>query len=185
MNINLLHTAFIMLLLSTSLAAADRTGILTRDSELRNAPGKTADSIATLAAQSKVRIHRRQGGWYEISQGEKTGWVRLLTVKHEKNGKRQKPDHEEKGIDELLGGLATGHEKSNKVTAATAVRGIDEEELKNAEPDPAALEQLEHYAVDADTGQAAADEVGLQNKHVEYITAGRSKDNDDNRSEDE
>lgn len=173
---NTLRLSFIIIsvLFSTQLLAADKLGTLTRDTELRKAPSKSADIITILSADNKVRILNRQGGWYQVNNGIQAGWVRLLTVKLYRKNTIALPtpkNTDEEDEDDLLGNLATGREQSDEVTAATAVRGIDEEVLQNAEPDQEALKLLDQYAADASTGQAAAEEVGLKNKKLDYFGA--------------
>jgi len=174
--VNTLRLSFIIIsvLFSTQLLAADKLGTLTRDTELRKAPSKSADIITILSADNKVRILNRQGGWYQVNNGIQAGWVRLLTVKLYRKNTIALPtpkNTDEEDEDDLLGNLATGREQSDEVTAATAVRGIDEEVLQNAEPDQEALKLLDQYAADASTGQAAAEEVGLKNKKLDYFGA--------------
>ena len=79
-----------------------------------------------------------------------------------KNKAQQDPDN---NVGEILSGLATGREKSDQATTATAVKGLSEEELRNAEPDVDALNALDNFAVN----ENADNESGLQTHKVDYL----------------
>ena len=68
-------------------------------------------------------------------------------------------------VGEILSSLATGREKSDQSTTATAVKGLSEEELRNAEPDVDALNALDNFAVDENTNN----ESGLQTRKIDYL----------------
>ncbi len=59
----------------------------------------------------------------------KTGWVRMLYIRRGASGENASAATEASGVL----GLATGRAGSGNVVAATGVRGLDEEDLKEAE----------------------------------------------------
>ena len=167
----LLYSALILMTVSSSSFAADKMGVISRDASLYAKPFKDADTLAELPATTAITVLRRKGGWYEIKATDKQGWVRLTRVRlNRKGGTSQESDS---GVGELLTGLATGRGKSNQDTTATAVKGLSEEELRNAEPDEDALNSLDNFAV----GDEANDNSGLQTRQVEFQTTTKQDSN--------
>ena len=154
----------LFLLCTTSLLfAADKAATVSRDTDLFSKPFKDAEIITELSAKTAITILKRKGGWYEIKTSEKQGWVRLTHVRLVRKGKGNQNDNS--GVGEILSSLATGREKSDQVTTATAVKGLSEEELSNAEPDVDALNALDSFAVD----ENANNESGLATRKVDYL----------------
>ena len=158
----ILYSILVLILAAPHLQAADKAGIILRDAKLYAKPFKDADTLAQLPATTTIIILKRKGGWYQIKSSDQQGWVRLTRVRlNRKAGSKQENNS---GVGELLSGLATGRGKSSQDTTATAVKGLSEEELRNAEPDEAALNALDNYAVTDDTN----DNSGLQTREIDF-----------------
>lgn len=159
----LYFSTLIFVCLTSSLSAADKSAVISRDTELFSKPFKDAETITQLSTQTAIIILKRKGGWYQIKTDTNEGWVRLTHVRlARKNKAQQDPDN---NVGEILSGLATGREKSDQATTATAVKGLSEEELRNAEPDVDALNALDNFAVN----ENADNESGLQTHKVDYL----------------
>jgi Caspase domain/Domain of unknown function (DUF4384)/Bacterial SH3 domain len=61
-------------------ASAQTTANLTRASELRSDKLPTAAVLAPLGAGSVVRVIASEGGWVQVEQGGKMGWVRASAL---------------------------------------------------------------------------------------------------------
>ena len=152
-----------LICVTPQLFATDREAVISRDTELFSKPFKDAETITELSTQTVIIILKRKGGWYQIKTDTKQGWVRLTHVRlARKNKAKQDADN---NVGEILSGLATGREKSDQITTATAVKGLSEEELRNAEPDVDALNALNDFAVDENTNN----ESGLQIRKIDYL----------------
>jgi hypothetical protein len=57
---------------------------------------------------------------------------------------------------------------SSGTQVTTGVRGLDENQLANAQPNPAELQKLETYAASADASAQFAKRAKLQPQQVEY-----------------
>jgi hypothetical protein len=57
-------------------------------------------------------------------------------------------------------------------TVTTGVRGLSEEQLKSARPNPQALQELERYTADRNDAQRFAAEGKLQAQRVDYLAGG-------------
>jgi uncharacterized protein YgiM (DUF1202 family) len=127
---------FCVLSLALALPAlAAQSGTTTRSAELRATPTVDGKLLATLPAGAKVEVIKRVGGWYEVKTGAgAAGWVRMWLLRFT-------------GTATNVATLQSGRSSSTYTTATTGVRGLSEEELKNAKPDPAALQTVENLAV--------------------------------------
>lgn len=156
-------SSLIFVCLTSSLFAADKSAVVSRDTSLFSKPFKDADTITSLSAQTAIIILKRKGGWYEIKTDTQQGWVRLTHVRLAKKERAQQDA--DNNVGEILSGLATGREKSDQSTTATAVKGLSEEELRNAKPDVDALNALDNFAVDEKTDNDS----GLQTRKIDYL----------------
>lgn len=155
--------SLIFIIVAPQLFAADKAAVISRDTELFSKPFKDADVLTELPNQTAIIIVKRKGGWYEIKAETQQGWVRLTHVRlARKNKAKQDADN---NVGEILSGLATGRGKSDQVTTATAVKGLSEEELRNAKPDVDALNALDDFAVD----EKANNDSGLETRKIDYL----------------
>ena len=175
--------SLIFIFVAPQLLAADKAAVISRDTELFSKPFKDAETITELSTQTAIIILKRKGGWYQIKTDTKQGWVRLTHVRLARKNKAKQDA--ENNVGEILSGLATGREKSDQTTTATAVKGLSEEELRNAEADVDALNALDNFAVD----EKADNESGLQTRKIDYLAsdgpAPKQKATNNNEEEDE
>lgn len=137
-------------------------GVMLRDDSLRAGASTTAASLGTASKGSKVEILIRQGGWTQIRAGAKTGWVRILSVRGETSG-----------ASGSLGDVAALAEKRDpdKVVATAGLRGLSEEELRQARYDPEQLRQLDSLAVTPEEARRFAADGHLTHVPVDYLPA--------------
>lgn len=133
----------VLLFGSIQSALAD-PGYVSRPGELMDEPYRDANVLVELEEGQGVEILERKGGWYSITVGEQTGWVRMSTVrKGETVGPTAGGAQEASGMLEL----ASGRAGTGNVVASTGVRGLNEEELKEARFNEAEIKKLESYAI--------------------------------------
>ena len=84
---------------------------------------------ATLDEKASVSVMSRQGGWVKITSAKGNGWVRMLSLRGDSTAK--KPG--DTGLQSLIN---VGRSGSSGITMTTGVRGLSEEDLKNAQPNP-------------------------------------------------
>ncbi len=161
---------FLACLLATSLVATSlvatpalaASGVMLKDEDLRASASPSATSAGRLAKGATVEVLGRQGGWTQVSEGGRQGWVRILSVRAEAGG----------GAGAGLGGLleAGGRRSdSSRVVAVAGLRGLNEEELKSARFDANELMKLDHYQVDRVTAEQYARAVGLHHLDLGYL----------------
>ncbi len=169
----------IMLLLSVSVSA-DQYAVTLRDTKLVAKPFRDAESIGSIASDSAVLVLKRKGGWYQVQHNKQTGWVRLTSLRLKRGkgpnnkGKASAPGQQKKAGsldtlgEALSGGLFTTGSSSN-VATTTGIRGLDEEDIGNAEPNEKALQQLAQYAVTPEQAQRFASQAGLRKTKLDYL----------------
>jgi hypothetical protein len=153
------------LILYASLAApvcAGQVAYTVRSTEIKQQPFTDAATVATLGEKVGVDILSRQGGWVKISSGLGNGWVRMLSLRSDSTAK--KPG--DSGLQSLLN---AGRSGSSGITVATGVRGLSEEDLKNAHPNPGEFEKLKNYAVNKAKAEKFARDAKLKTQQLDYL----------------
>lgn len=105
-------------------------GIVLRDAPVHLQPSSRSDVLYQIKEDSKVYIQERHKSWYKIdAKNRDKGWLRLLNVRYLGNPKQT-----------TLGEISSfsadvfNVQRSGPVVT-TGVRGINEEDFKNATPD--------------------------------------------------
>jgi len=153
---------FLALLLLLPLVAAAEPATVIRAAELKQEPASDAATLATLPENTAVDALERKGGWTRVKAGAGEGWVRMLSLR--------------------LGGTATAKPGASGLTQAfnvartgtsgtqttTGVRGLDADQIANAQPNPAELAKLEKFAANRDAAATFATEGKLSPTSVAY-----------------
>ena len=146
----------------TAYPAAAETGAVIRADELKAMPFIDAAASAKLPANQPVTIVTRKGGWVQVEVNGQTGWVRMLNVR-------------------LAAGSAPAQSQANLraasllrtnsagKTVTTGIKGLGEEDLQNAAPDPAQVAKLAEFAVPAAEASDNAHASGLVDQQVEFV----------------
>jgi hypothetical protein len=168
-----------LLALMPAAAVAAESALTVRATELKKEPYVDAETVATLPDQARVEILRRQGGWTQIkAQGAAAqGWVRMLSLRLG-DGSARKGDS---GIGALLSVARSG---SSGTTVATGVRGLSEEDLKHARPNPEELQKMEKLAATPQDARKFSGSASLGSHQLDYlpVPAGSSPAATDNAS---
>lgn len=141
-----------------------------RDTPLRDAPRTDAAELKRLPADTPLTIEHRQGAWYQV-RGEAglAGWVPMLSLRLAGEARRGR----DLGLGALANTVSTGR---SGAASTTGVRGLDEESLRNADADPAAVTRLESYAAGEATAREFAAAEGLSSIKVRYTKQDRRED---------
>lgn len=156
----------IALLLVTPTAVAAENGYVIRAADLMDQPFIDATKTGSVTANEAVEIVQRQGAWVRIAVGGKTGWVRMLNMRM---GAATLPNSKGKTNTSFL---TTG---SSGSTVTTGVKGLDEENIRNAVPDAAELDTLNSLGATADDAKALAASDKLTENQVDYLKKGKVK----------
>lgn len=152
-------------LFSAATGHAEQIAYTVRSTEIKKQPYSDAASIATLNEQSSVNVLERQGGWVKINSSLGNGWVKLLSLR----GSNTAGKSGDSGLQSLFNAGRTG---SSGITVATGVRGLSEEDLKNAQANPRELEKLKRNTVNQSQAEKFARDAKLKPQQLNYLPTG-------------
>jgi hypothetical protein len=92
------------------------------------------------------------------------GWVKMLNL-------RSTSTTTKRGDSGLQSLFNIGRSGSSGITVATGVRGLSEEDLKNAQPNPREFEKLQNYAVNKVKAEKFARDAKLKTRQLDYLTS--------------
>lgn len=138
---------------------------VTRDTTIYAEPSTGSASLKKVKKGASLTVGERQRGWYPVSVSDsQQGWVRMTTVRL-----KTLTDESESGVEEALKFATTGRSSSSGVTAGTGVRGLDVEDVENAEPDQAGVDSLDAFAVDKKQAKQFAKQGELKKRKVKSL----------------
>ena len=153
---------FLLFLLAVPLLAAAEPATLIRATELKEAPATDAAAVARLPENAAVETLERKGGWTRVKAGAGEGWVRMLVLRFGGPGEAKKGDS---GISQIFNVARTG---TSGTQVTTGARGLDADQLANAQPNPAELSKMADFAANADAAASFAAKGKLAAQSVEY-----------------
>ncbi len=156
-------------LLAAPAMAQQDAAVIKRATELRQEPAESSTSLGALAADSAVsRTGERKGSWVRVrtAQGT-TGWVHMFDVGAPTGAAAAGSGTATSGL-RSLGGLLGGG-SSTTATATVGIRGLSAEDIANAQPNAAAVQQAEKLRVSADQAQRFASAAALRKQNVEPL----------------
>lgn len=137
--------ALIATMFLASTAWAQEQAFTNRSTELKDAGSLSAKTLATLPENTSVKVIARGGGWTKIDANGQQGWVNVFHLRFPATVEKSTSDNPLAAVTSLFGG---SRQNQSATIATTGIRGLSPEDLKNANPDPAALAQLQGYRVD-------------------------------------
>lgn len=143
-----------MLLGVTAVSAWAAPGTVLRNEKLYAQPSSGAAVAASVAKGTSVNILSRQGGWLRVTAGRSTGWIRLLSVRSGSGGAGGA------GLGEVMGAATTRSDPS-RVVAVAGLRGLNDEELKQAKFNADELARLDTWRTTPAQAQGFARQSGL------------------------
>ena len=140
--------------------AEQQASYTVRATEIKQQPFSDAATVGMLGEKASVKIIQRQGGWVMIGSDQGDGWVKMLNLRSS-SAKRG-----DSGLQSLFN---LGRSGSSGITVATGVRGLSEEDLKNAKPNPAELAKMKNYAADKNQAEKFARNGKLNAQTLDFI----------------
>jgi uncharacterized protein YgiM (DUF1202 family) len=150
-------------LLAAGMAHAESARTV-RAAELRADSQSDAATLATIPENTKLDVIQRRGAWSQVkTAGGQTGWVRMLSLRFEAAG--ADPGKSASGLSTLL----NSGRIANAGTDTTGVRGLNEEDLRNAQANPAELQKMLKFTSDKSVAQNFAKRTKLTAVKVTYL----------------
>jgi len=136
----------ILLLLLVPLLAWAEPATIVRNTELKKSPATDAPTLTELAATTAVEAFERRAGWVRVKTAAGEGWVKMLSLRYGGGIARQGSS----GFAQLFNVARTG---ASGTQVTTGVRGLEAEQIANAQPNAAELKKMQQFAA---TPEAAA-----------------------------
>ncbi|OGS99245.1 MAG: hypothetical protein A3F73_06355 [Gallionellales bacterium RIFCSPLOWO2_12_FULL_59_22] len=137
-----------------------------RPTEVKAKPFADAATLSSLPENSPVEVLARKSGWMQIRHDNTNGWVKMLNLRLGNAAAQKKSG--DSGLGKLFNVAATGASGS---TVSTGVRGLSEENLRNPNPNPQALAELQHYAASEAEAQKFGESGKLATQRIDYLPA--------------
>jgi len=132
-----------------------------RATDLKKDPAADAPTLSTLQENAAVDAQERKGGWVRVKAPAGEGWVRLLALRY--GGTAQAGDS---GASQLFNAARTG---SSGTQVTTGVRGLDEQMLANAHPNPAELAKMKQFSAAPEAAAGFASQGKLERRSVPEV----------------
>ena len=171
MNLRCLLAA--VLLLAAALAAgAQEQAFTNRSTELKDRGASDGATLRTLPENTELKVLARGGGWTRVDAGGQQGWVRVFHLRFPATADTASASGG--GLASLSSALGFGRSRSQQTTiATTGVRGLSQEDLKNASPDGEALKRMQSFRADQAAAERFAREGKLSAVDIPYSEGGR------------
>lgn len=153
MKTSLISTIALVLCVASATAWAV-SGTVLRNDKLYSQPSASARVTASVPKGASVEILAKQGGWLRVKAGKSTGWIRLLSVRAGAGGLGRV------GVGDVVG-AATTRSDPTRVVAVAGLRGLNEEDLKQAQFNADELARLDALKVTAAQARSFAGQSGL------------------------
>ncbi len=163
------RTLLILVLAATpAMAAPQESALVIRAGDLMAQPFIDAAKVGPVTANQAVVIIARRGGWVNVQANGKTGWLRTLNLRMAPGTSTvaARPPNKSASL------LRTG---STGQTVTTGVKGLDEENIRNASIDREQLATLGTLAVPASDARAIAARKKLVESKLDYLKPGKVK----------
>ena len=135
-------------------AVSSVPGTVLRAEKLYREPASTSKVTASVAKGARVEILGKQAGWLRVKAGSQSGWIRLLSVRAGSGGLGGA------GVGDVVG-AATTRSDPTRVVAVAGLRGLNDEDLKQAKFNAEELARLDALRVSATQARTFAGQARL------------------------
>ena len=134
--------------------ASSAPGTVLRAEKIYSEPASTSKVTASVAKGASVEILGKQAGWLRVKAGGQSGWIRLLSVRAGAGGLGGA------GVGDVVG-AATTRSDPTRVVAVAGLRGLSDEDLKQAKFNAEELARMEAWSVSMAQARTFASQSGL------------------------
>ena len=157
--------ATLVMAMSAAPVAAQQVTV-ERDSPLYAEPRLEAAQTAQLKQGATGEVVGKQGGWLNLRTPAASGWLFSFNVRFPP----RKAGSGEPGTDSALGQVF-GPRRTVSVTSQIGIRGLDEEDLRQASFNAGEMKLLDDYAVSKPVAEDGASAAGLVPVRLDYLDA--------------
>jgi hypothetical protein len=157
-------------------AHADEAVLTRRALELRASPGDSGASVASLPQQAPVtRLAGRQGPWVQVRSAQgATGWVHLFDlgpVSASGAGEGRSGGVNTGALRGVTGLFDSGTQRRTGPAATAGIRGLEAEDLANAQPNPAGVQRMASWRASENDARSFAGRAPWRAVAVEPLPA--------------
>jgi hypothetical protein len=149
---------------SLSATAANESGVVSVDSQLRAEPSADAQAVAEAPADTKLTILQRKGAWYEVkleSPASGQGWIRSFDVQQSANvGWLARFKRVIAGNTAVEGGAQS----------TIGIRGLGPGDVKKAAPNFQEMAKLQGFQSNGGKAKQYAAGASLKAQKVDYLS---------------
>lgn len=154
-------------LCAVAASALAAPGTVLRNDKLYSQPNVSSKVAASVAKGASVDILAKQGGWLRVTSGKSTGWIRLLSVRAGAGGLGGA------GLGDVVGAATTRSDPS-RVVAVAGLRGLNDEDLKQARFNGEELARMNAWQATPAQARSFAAQSGLTTANVAALPAPQS-----------
>jgi hypothetical protein len=154
-------------LLAAASAAAQQV-TLERDSPLYAEPRVDATQVTQLRTGATGEVVGKQGAWLNLNTAAGSGWVFSFNVRFP----REQAAAGDSGAGSAAGRVF-GPRRGASVTSTIGIRGIEEEDLKQASFNAGEMKLLDGYVATKEAAERGARASGLAPVGVDYMDAAK------------
>ena len=168
MMIKPIKILLVVLLTLPIMAVADETAETLSAVDLKKEPYSDASMVTALPAQAAVTVIKRQGAWVNVKATSGAGWLKMTAIRLT-DGTSSAKKSGDSSLSSLFNLGRKSRTASNGVTVTTGIRGLSEEELKNAQPNPQAVDKMDGFASNKSAGEKFAAKAKLKRQQIDYF----------------
>lgn len=154
--------------------------IVKRDTQLRSAPADNAPAVAPVKANTPVtRLPERQGAYVRATVEGKTGWLHMFDI----GSPAASESTANGGGSNVLRGLGSMFARPTSTTVSTTtvgIRGLDANDIANAQPNASGVTTAEGMRVSAAQAQQFAARSALRAQSVDELPVPQRRPGDAN-----
>ena len=149
---------------AVAVPAAAQQVTVERDTPLYSEPRLESAPVAQLKQGASGDVVGKEGGWLNLKTPAGTGWLFSFNVRFPS----QKADGGDAGSGSALGRVF-GPRRSTSVASGIGIRGLEEEDLKQATYNAGQMKLLGGYATTREAAEQGARGAGLAPAKVDYL----------------
>ena len=165
----ILAAALVVVSLSAALALAAEQVTVQRESSLYAEPRLDAQQVQVLAPGTVAEVAGKSGAWLSVRTPTAAGWVFSFNVRFNVEPSDAAPGSS--GGTASAIGRVFGPRRDVNVTSTIGVRGLDTEDLRQAQFNAEQMKLLDGYMSSKDQAEESARARGLTAMQVEYLQA--------------
>lgn len=154
----------VLVLCVAAASALAAPGTVLRNDKLYSQPSAASRVAGSVPRGASVNIVAKQGGWLRVTSGTSTGWIRLLSVRAGSGGLGGA------GLGDVVG-AATTRSNPSRVVAVAGLRGLSDEDLKQAKFNGEELARLNAWQAMPAQARSFAAQAGLKMANVAALPA--------------